>query len=73
MINYIKCDHWLLIYAKKIRIIFTSRNLSIDESVIAFKGRSTMKQFMPMKPIKRGFKVWACCCASQFQDLYKQM
>lgn len=31
---------------------------SIDESMILFKGRSTMKQYMPMKPIKRGYKVW---------------
>lgn len=27
--------------------------------MIKFKGRSTLKQYMPMKPIKRGFKVWA--------------
>ena len=31
---------------------------SITEAMIAFKGRSSMKQYMPMKPIKRGFKVW---------------
>lgn len=31
---------------------------SIDESMIKFKGRSTMKQYMPMKPIKRGYKIW---------------
>lgn len=37
----------------------SSRHLSIDESMIAFKGRSGMEQYMPMKPIKRGFKVWA--------------
>ena len=35
-----------------------SRDQSIDEAVIAFKGRSSMKQYMPMKPTKRGFKVW---------------
>lgn len=31
---------------------------SIDESMIKFKGRSTLKQYMPLKPIKRGYKVW---------------
>lgn len=30
----------------------------VDESMIAFKGRCVLKQFMPMKPIKRGYKVW---------------
>ena len=33
--------------------------LSIDEAMIPFKGRSTMKQYLPLKPVKRGFKVWA--------------
>ncbi|CAK1592483.1 unnamed protein product [Parnassius mnemosyne] len=32
---------------------------SIDECMIKFKVRSTLKQYMSMKPIKRGFKVWA--------------
>lgn len=32
---------------------------SIDEAMVKFKGRNTMKQYMPMKPTKRGFKVWA--------------
>ena len=34
------------------------REVSIDEAMVPFKGRSTIKQFMPQKPIKRGFKVW---------------
>ncbi|KAG8269740.1 hypothetical protein J6590_108806 [Homalodisca vitripennis] len=40
-----------------------SRNLSVDESMIGFKGRNTMKQYMPKKPVKRGFKVWAIACS----------
>lgn len=32
--------------------------MSIDESMIKFKGRSSLKQYMPLKPIKRGYKVW---------------
>lgn len=34
---------------------------SVDECMILFKGRSSMKQYMPLKPIKRGYKVWARC------------
>ena len=34
------------------------KNISIDEAMIRFKGRSIIKQYLPMKPIKRGIKVW---------------
>lgn len=34
---------------------------SVDESMIKFKGRSVMRQYMPKKPVKRGFKCWARC------------
>lgn len=35
-----------------------TRELSIDESVVLFKGRNSMKEYNPMKPIKRGYKIW---------------
>ena len=35
-----------------------SKELAIDEAMIKFQGRSSLKQYMPMKPIKRGIKVW---------------
>lgn len=34
------------------------REASVDEAMIGFKGRSSMKQYVPKKPVKRGFKVW---------------
>ena len=34
------------------------RDVSVDEAMVAFKGRSTLKQYMPKKPVKWGFKVW---------------
>lgn len=40
------------------------RDLSVDEAMIKFKGRLGMKQYMPMKPVKRGIKVWVCAEAS---------
>ena len=43
--------------------------LSIDESTILFKGRSSLKQYNPMKPIKRGFKLW--CLADDKGYIYK--
>ena len=36
---------------------------SIDEAMVGFKGRSSLKQYMPMKPTKRGYKVWCRCDA----------
>ena len=35
---------------------------SIDEAMILFKGRSSLKQYMPMKPNKRGYKAWMGTC-----------
>ena len=32
-----------------------SKNIAVDEAMIKFQGRSTLKQYMP---IKRGIKVW---------------
>ncbi|KAL4127516.1 hypothetical protein QTP88_011683 [Uroleucon formosanum] len=40
-----------------------TRELSIDESMIIFKGRNCMKQYNPQKPIKRGYKIW--CLSNQ--------
>jgi hypothetical protein len=35
------------------------QNLSIDESCVKFKGRSSLKMFNASKPNKRHFKLWA--------------
>ena len=35
-----------------------ARELSIDEGMVKFKGRLGFIQYMPMKPTKRGIKVW---------------
>lgn len=35
-----------------------SEIVAIDESMIKFKGRSSLKQYLPKKPTKRGYKVW---------------
>lgn len=37
------------------------QQIAVDEAVILFKGRSALKQYMPLKPVKRGYKVWCAC------------
>lgn len=47
--------------------------LAIDESMIKFKGRSSLKQYMPKKPVKRGYKVWMLCASNGYNlkfDIY---
>lgn len=36
--------------------------------MIRFKGRSTLKQYMPNKPIKRGYKVWVRADEERYID-----
>ncbi len=43
---------------------YPSQEVSVDESMVRFKGRTSLKQYMPLKPIKRGIKIWCCSCAS---------
>ena len=41
-----------------VKLYNVSQKLSVDESMILFKGRHSIKQYNPMKPIKRGYKMW---------------
>ena len=45
--------------AKKFKETYDpNMEVAVDEAMIKFQGRSTLKQYMPMKPVKRGIKVW---------------
>ena len=39
------------------------QELAVDEAMIKYKGRAKGKVVMPKKPIKKGFKIWCCCCS----------
>lgn len=45
---------------------FFSSNMSVDESMIKFFGRCAIKQFMPLKPIRFGIKLWSLCTIAGF-------
>lgn len=36
-------------------------NITVDESLVGFRGRCPFKQYMPKKPAKYGIKIWAAC------------
>ena len=40
------------------------KNLSIDESMVGFKGRLAWIQYMPKKPRKWGIKIWTLADAA---------
>ena len=42
------------------RAIIPTAQQAIDEHMVKFKGQHAMKQYMPMTPIKQGFKMWCC-------------
>ena len=35
-----------------------NREQAVDEAMIPFQGRSSLKQYLPAKPVKRSIKVW---------------
>src|ERR1700731_1287047 len=39
--------------------------LTVDEAMVGFKGRSELKQYIPQKPTKWGYKVW-CLVSSNY-------
>ena len=41
-----------------------SKFVSIDEGMVKYKGRLGFKQYMPMKPVKRGIKIWVLADAT---------
>lgn len=43
-----------------------TERVAIDESMVKFTGRSSIKQYMPKKPIKRGYKIWMKCASTGY-------
>ena len=41
---------------------------TVDEQLVAFRGRCSFKQYMPNKPYKYGKKIFALCCSRTFYN-----
>lgn len=52
----------------------TNEKVSVDESMIKYFGRNTLKQFIRSKPIRFGYKAWCLCSCDGFLidfDIYQ--
>ena len=43
--------------SRYVKLYNISKQVSIDESMILFQGITSLKQYNPIKPIKRGYKL----------------
>ncbi|KOC68994.1 hypothetical protein WH47_09551 [Habropoda laboriosa] len=46
-------DIWIMLNAN-----LTKANLTIDEQLFPYKGRTKLTQYIPSKPAKYGIKIW---------------
>ena len=51
-----------------VTVVTTGPAVSVNEEMIAYNGRSSMKQYMPLKPVKQEFKSWATACPNSGTD-----
>ena len=47
-----------MIEQRFVALYHPSRECAIDEAMVPYKGRSTLKQYIPKKPKRKGLKVW---------------
>lgn len=59
--------------ANLLRLYVPSENLTVDEQLYAYRGRTRFTQYIPSKPAKYGIKVWWVCDAKSFYPLKGQI
>ncbi|XP_064461695.1 piggyBac transposable element-derived protein 3-like [Ornithodoros turicata] len=50
-----------IVRAKFLDLPFSKEMLSVDEQIIPYKGKSSLKQYVPNKPRKYGYKMFVLC------------
>ncbi|XP_077128955.1 26S proteasome non-ATPase regulatory subunit 14 isoform X1 [Ranitomeya variabilis] len=50
-------NQWVEILPK----LYNGENVTVDEQLVAFRGRCPFRQYIPSKPAKYGIKIWTLC------------
>ena len=56
-------DIWTMLNKNLSQIYKPTENLTVDEQLYPFRGRTKFTQFIPSKPAKYGIKIWWVCDA----------
>ena len=65
-----KIRRWFNDLNANFSIVSSSEHQCVDEIMVSFKGKSALKQYLPKKPTKWGFKLWARCSSSGFVHVF---
>ena len=63
----LKLDPWLCVLIEHFLKFSAEQFESIDEILIALKGKSSLRQYMRAKPHKLGCNMWSCIGITCFQ------
>ncbi|XP_018395958.1 PREDICTED: piggyBac transposable element-derived protein 4-like [Cyphomyrmex costatus] len=63
-------DLWTMLNANLSKMYKPTENLTIDEQLYPFRGRTKFTQYIPSKPAKYGIKIWWICDAENAYPLH---
>lgn len=62
-------DFWKMFLDNLAKFYKPGSDLTVDEQLVAFRGRCKIKQYIPIKPGKYGIKIYWCCDAENSYPL----
>ena len=59
-------SHLWITSGKSSEVVIPETHVAVDEQVVPFKGASSLKRYLPKKPKKWGYKLWALAGVSRY-------
>lgn len=66
-------DLWIMLNSNLRKYYKPTENLTIDEQLFPYRGRTKFTQYIPSKPAKYGIKIWWICDAENYYPLTGQI